>query len=212
MYVPEPFNVSDREAVLDLIDAHPFATLITFDVEEPIVSHVPVTLARPALRPDRVDREWGVLRGHVARANPHWRCFDGERETLVIFHGPHAFVSPIAYDEPDAPPTWNYAVVHAYGRPKRIEDPETTTAMLDELIARFEPKPGELTLSGDRRLALEKGIVGFDLEIERLEAKFKLGQNKTAADRAGTIAALESRGSDTERDLAAWTRRITGEG
>ena len=205
MYVPEPFRVADREPVLDLIDAHPFATLVTVDSGDPIVSHVPITLARAA-------SGWGTLRGHVARGNPHWRHFDGERESLVIFHGPHAYVSSTWYHDPVAPPTWNYAVVHAYGRPRRIEDPAQTGEVLDELLARFEASPARIALTSDRRRALQEGIVAFALEIDRIESKFKLGQNKTSADRAGTVAALEGRGSDAERALAAWTQRITGDG
>jgi transcriptional regulator len=222
MYIPEAFSVSEREPVLDLIDAYPFATVVTVvagpdpdaDVDaqgdrregaEPprlLVSHVPVTLCRDA-------SGWGTLLGHVARGNPHWQHFDGECESLVIFQGPHAYVSPRWYAEPAAPPTWNYAVVHAYGKPRRIEDPARTAALLEELVARFESSPSELALSGDRRRALQKGIVAFELEIERVEPKFKLGQNKTAVDRAGTVAVLEG-GGDEERALAFWTRRITG--
>jgi transcriptional regulator len=205
MYVPGPFCVTDREAAFDLIDAHPFATVVTIDGGEPVVSHVPVIHER------RVG-SFGVLRGHVARGNPHWRIFEGKRQTLVIFHGPHAYVSPTAYAEPEAPPTWNYAVVHAAGRATRIDDPARTSALLDDLIARFEARPEALALPADRRRGLEQGIVGFELEIERLQAKFKLGQNKTPDDRAGTVAALEARGGDIEGDLAAWTRRITGDG
>ena len=205
MYVPEPFSVSDRELVLDLIDEHPFATVVTFDAARPLVSHVPITLTRDA-------SAWGTLRGHVARANSHWRHFDGEWESLVIFHGPHAYVSPSAYADKAAPPTWNYAVVHAYGRPGRIEDPARAAALLDELVTRFDANPSSLALTAQRRRALQKGIVAFEFEIERVESKFKLGQNKTPADRVGTVAALEDRGSDAEMALAAWTRRITGDG
>ncbi len=198
MYVPTPFQAPDREAVLDLIEAAPFATVIT-PGDELNVSHVPLSLTRSATG-------WGTLRGHLARGNPHWRCFEGARESLLIFHGPHAYVSPSWYAEPAAPPTWNYAVAHAYGRPALIEDASRTAALLDELLARYEPEP--LALSDPARQALERGIVGFELVIDRVEAKFKLGQNKSPADRAGAIAALDEQG-DVERDLAAWTRRLT---
>ena len=198
MYVPTPFQSSDREAILDLIEAAPFATVITTG-GEPAVSHVPVSLTRS-------ETGWGTLRGHMARGNPHWRLLDGARQSLLIFHGPHAYVSPSWYEEPAAPPTWNYAVAHAYGRPAILEGGPRTAALLDELLARYEREP--LALSEAARRSLERGIVGFELAIERVEAKFKLGQNKTAADRAGTVAALEKQG-DVERDLAAWTRRLT---
>jgi transcriptional regulator len=198
MYLPAAFRVSDHGAVLDLIESVPFATLITGGGELS-VSHLPLTLTRSV-------EGWGSLRGHMARANPHWRYFDGARETLVIFHGPHAYVSPTRYANRAAPPTWNYAVVHAYGRPACITDRSETSALLNDLVARYESQP--LDLSDAMRRSLEKGIVGFEFVIERVEAKFKLGQNRSPADRAGTIAHLEG-GSELERDLAAWTRRMT---
>lgn len=205
MYVPDVFRVSDREAVFDLIDAHPFATLVSVCEGETSVSHVPITLAR-------ADSGWGTLRGHVARANPHWRRFDGERESLVIFHGPHAYVSPSAYAAGPAVPTWNYAVVHAYGRAVAVGDRRRTAALLDELVSRHEPGGGPLDVPEGFRRSLEKGIVAFELVVERLDAKFKLGQNRSAADRAGTVAMLEQQGGETASLLAAWTRRIAGVG
>ena len=94
-----------------------------------------------------------------------------------------------------------------WGRPRCFEDPSRTAALLDRLLARFEPDPGRVAIPDAQRRALERAIVGFELPIERLEAKFKLGQNKSAADRAGTVAVLEQ-GGELERDLAAWTRRL----
>lgn len=202
MYVPSPFEVRERAVVYDLIEAAPFATVVTADAEL-AVSHLPVSLQRPPAG----TTSWGTLRGHVARGNAHWRLFDGAHETLVVFHGPHAYVSPRSYADTAAPPTWNYAVVHAYGRPLRVQDEPRKRAHLDELVSRFETQA--LELSEEARQRLEQGIVAFELEIERIEAKFKLGQNRTPADRAGTVAALEG-GGDLERQLAALTRRLTG--
>lgn len=197
MYVPEPFRVADRGPILDLMDAFPFVALVTPDASDVMISHVPLLL-------DRSDDAWGRLSGHVARANPHWKRLDGERECVAIFQGPHAYVSPAWYEDGPAVPTWNYAVVHAYGRPICVDDPAHTTAHLDALIARYEA--GGLDVPDAFRRGLQKGIVGFTFEIERLESKFKLGQNKSSADRAGTVRALDETGAT---DLAAWTRRIT---
>lgn len=200
MYVPEPFRADDRATVLEVIDAYPFAALITPEGGDVMISHVPLLLSRR-------ERGWGVLSGHVSRANPHWRRFDGERGCVAVFLGPHAYVSPSWYAEGPAVPTWNYLVVHAYGRPTLREDPRETSAHLDELVARHEAA-GAIDVPESFRRSLEKGIVGFQLEIERVEAKFKLGQNRSEDDRAGTIRALEQAG---ETELAAWTRRITAD-
>lgn len=198
MYLPAPFQAPDRDIVLDLIETAPFATLVSFG-DEPWVSHLPLTLCRER-------GAWGTLRGHLAAANPHGRRFDGRREALAVFHGPHAYVSPRWYADPEAPPTWNYAVVHAWGRPVPIEDPARRAALLDELAARHETGP--LALAGPARRSLERAILAFELEIERVDAKFKLGQNRSPADRAGMLEALE-RGGERERELAVWTRRVT---
>jgi transcriptional regulator len=203
MYVPELFEVSDREAVFDLVDAYPFATALTAADGEILVSHLPVILAR-------ADAGWGTLRGHVARANAHRKRFDGETESLLIFNGPHAYVSPSGYADGPAVPTWNYVVVHAYGRPRIVDDSVRKTAHLDDLVSRHEPGGGPLDVPDAFRRSLEKGIVAFEMTIERLEAKFKLGQNKSAEDRAGTVAALSADGGENASALAAWTRRITG--
>ena len=200
MYVPPAFESPDRSATLDLIEASPFATVVTAGT--PLqVSHVPVFLER-----DPDGQGWGLLEGHLARRNPHWECFDGERETLFLFHGPHAYVSPHSYARNEAPPTWNYAVVHAYGRPTVRQGAEELASHVDALVERFESRP--LTLSEPAREGLLRGIVGFEARVERVEAKFKLGQNRSAADRRGTVDALE-RGDSVERELAAWTRRLT---
>jgi transcriptional regulator len=203
MYVPPPFRAHDREAILDLVDAYPFATLVTPDPAGVDVSHVPLQLVR-------ADDGWGRLLGHVARANPHWQRFDGVRESVAIFQGPHAYVSPTWYASPGSPPTWNYAVAHAWGRPVRL-DAERSRGVLDVLVARYE-SGAPLALPDPIRRSLERAIVAFELPIERVEAKFKLGQNKDACDRDGTVAALERDGGALERELAAWTRRITGAG
>jgi len=200
MYVPSAFSVDERDPVLDLIEACPFAVLVSPQPGDLQISHVPLALHRR-------DAGWGTLTGHVARPNPHWRCFDGRRECVAIFQGPHAYVSPGWYASAPAVPTWNYVVVHAYGRPAVIEDPERTSAVLDELVARHEPGGGPLDLPESFRRSLEQGITAFEFEIERVEAKFKLGQNRSAADREATARALEQAGAT---ELAAWTRRIAG--
>ncbi len=199
MYLPAPFRVEDRRAIFDLIASAPFAALVTAD--DPFcVSHLPL-----GLHPG--DGGWGCLRGHMARANGHWRRFATERPSLAVFSGPHAYVSPRWYENDDAPPTWNYAVVHVWGRPSAVEDPVAASAILDDLVGRHEE--GEIPFSEQTRSALERRIVAFEMPIERVEAKFKLGQNREPADRSGVVEHLEQ-GGDVARELAGWTRRLTG--
>ena len=128
MYVPKHFAEDDPATLRAYIEANPFATIVTMLDGELIATHVPVLLDGDAAA-------GGTLVGHVARANPHWRAFDGVTESLVIFAGPHAYVSPAWYTETPAVPTWNYTAVHVYGVAKAIEDPEAILPVIDRLIA-----------------------------------------------------------------------------
>src|SRR5262245_50441328 len=130
MYVPKHFAEDDPARIASLIDAHEFATLFTGGEEGPFATHLPLLLD-----PSRGER--GALIGHVARANPHWRRFDG-RQALAVFAGPHAYVSPRWYKAAPAVPTWNYVAVHATGRVRAVEDPAALRAILDRLAARHE--------------------------------------------------------------------------
>jgi transcriptional regulator len=200
MYVPEPFNVADDREVLEFVRRYEFATVVS---SAPLLAtHIPVAVRR------NVDGL--VVFGHVARANPHWKVMDGTRESLVIFHGPHAYVSPTWYATAPAVPTWNYAVVHAYGRPRANEDPAFVEEHLRELLRRYEARRGQLwsldELPADYRTRQLSRIVGFEMPVERLEAKFKLGQNRPRADRLGAIAGLETEGTAEAQTLAAFMR------
>jgi transcriptional regulator len=205
VYLPESFRVSDREACFDLIEGFGFATLISWSSTDPVVSHVPLLLDR-----DSVDE--GRLVGHVARANPHWKRFDGAERALAIFQGPHGYVSPSWYVTHPSVPTWNYAVVHVYGAPRTV-DADRTWGILKRLIDKYE---------GGRRQAWKpdlppefveenlRAIVGFEMPIARLEAKFKLSQNRDAADRDGALAGLMGEGDARSRELGEFMRRYLG--
>ena len=206
MYLPESFNEQDRELVLDMIDQNGFATLISWTgadggTGEPVVSHLPLMIER---RPDGLH-----LLGHLARANPHWQMFDGKTPALAIFSGPHGYISPAWYETTPAVPTWNYVVVHVYGRPALV-DPAATrdiVALLVEKHQRGRVARWSGDLPPDFLADQLEAIVGFRIPIDRIEAKFKLGQTRTAADRAGTIAGLEREPDRASQELAAYTRR-----
>jgi transcriptional regulator len=202
LYTPPLFDPRDRAAISRLMHDHPFATLVTPAGAEPRVSHVPLLLL-PDCEP------YGTLIGHVARANPHWRDA-AQVESIAIFHGPHAYVSPAWYAEPaKAVPTWNYATVHAHGTLEVIEDPVEARGVLDTLVQRFESgrdAPWRFAMAERERDALVGAIVAFRLRIKRLDAKFKLSQNRGAADRLRVIAALDAEPYAESKATAAWMK------
>src|SRR5271168_1943416 len=187
MYIPKHFEVTDSSTLHEFIDTYSFGTLVTVGGEQAIATRIPLIL-------DRASGRHGSLLGHVARANPQWRSFDGNRQCLVMFDGPHAYVSPSWYATSPAVPTWNYATVHVYGTPRPIYE-----------AGMPQPWPGKLP--ADFKAAMLKAIVGFAIEIDRIEGKFKLGQNRPVEDRIGTVARLESSSDPAARALAELTRR-----
>lgn len=202
VYTPSHFETTDRAAIARLMHDHPFATVITPSGPDPHISHLPLLLV-PGCEPH------GTLIGHMARANPHWRSV-AQAESIAIFHGPHAYVSPAWYAEPSkAVPTWNYAAVHACGMLDIIEDAAETRSVLDTLVHRFEAHrdaPWAFAMPERQRDALVGAIVAFRMRIRRLSAKFKLSQNRSADDQARVVSALDGEGDTDAASLAAWMR------
>jgi len=202
IYQPAAFAVP-RDAALQLIHDFPFATLVTPGEGEPHISHLPLLYhSHPSQR--------DLLIGHMARANPHWKSFGGGL-TLALFHGPHAYVSPSWYLDPAAAvPTWNYAVVHVYAKAIIATDRSETLATVNELTRRFEsgrPQPWTLQLSGERLDTMLGAIVAFRLVIERVDAKFKLSQNRDANDRRRVAAALADEHYADAEATSEWMQR-----
>jgi transcriptional regulator len=198
MYSPAHFQIEDPATLRAFMRQHSFATVITHDGSAPFATHMPVLHHAEG-------GTHGTLITHMARANPQWRHFADGREVMVIFHGPHAYISPNWYETRPMVPTWNYATVHAYGVPRVIEDKAALRTMLRELVDTFEvgqPQPYGDALTDDYIDQLSPGIVGLEIPITRLEAKFKLSQNRTPADQVGVTAALEKSVDQTERELA----------
>ncbi len=190
IYTPEYFKGDDGDAARRIIEQYPFATLVTsLDGTEPQITYLPLLL------------EAHCLFGHVAKPNPHWQQF-AQGRTLALFHGPHAFVSPGWYENPaDNVPTWNYAVVHVHGRPELLDE-AGAQRVVTELTGRFDQ--GKHFTDPSKAKRLLSGIVAFRMPIERLEAKFKMSQNKPAADRAGVIAGLTATGRPEDQAVADW--------
>jgi transcriptional regulator len=149
----------------------------------------------------------------MARANPHWSRA-AAAESIAVFHGPHAYVSPSWYEKPEqAVPTWNYATLHAHGRLEVIEDPAEARALLDLLVERFEggrANPWRFAMPERERDALVAAIVAFRLRVQRIELKLKLSQNRPVADRARVADALEREGYAEAANVAAWMREYSG--
>ena len=198
LYVPPHFRNEDRGELLEFMRAHAFVTLVSSAEAGVAVSHVPLL----------VEEHGGkfILRGHLARANTQWEALEGAGDVLAVFHGPHAYVSPTWYVNHPSVPTWNYAVVHAHGK-ARLTDADELHEIVTELSGiyeagneppwRFSEQPAAYS---DSMLGM---IVGFEIEVARLEAKFKLSQNRPA-EIARVAERLEAGG---ERELAAMMRQ-----
>jgi len=190
MYIPKHFEQNDEGVLWDFIDSYSFAALLTVVDGRPFVSHLPFLVARnPRL-----------LHCHMARANPQWQQVGAATQVLAIFAGPHGYVSPTWYPEPGVP-TWNYAVVHAHGAARVVDDPDHSRRHVEALAAKFEQGRAAPWVPDydPRRLA---GIVGIEIRVDQLEGKFKLSQHRSAAERAAVVAQLTATGRDNDLDLA----------
>jgi transcriptional regulator len=207
MYTPKFNEVSDRAILLEAMRSYSFAILFgPLDCAEGSglhhATHLPLVV--------RDERAHGVLEGHFAKANLHWQSL-GNRETLVVFPGPHSYVSPSLYAEELSVPTWNYVAIHAYGTVELIEDTTRKEALLEGLIEANEPayaKQWQNLPDGFRKTMLS-GIVGFRIPITRIEGKFKISQNRPPVDRAAVYAA-QANGNPDQQELAKWMKRLIG--
>ena len=199
MYVPAAFREERIEVLHGFMREHSFATIVSASEAGLNATHVPLLL-----KAERGPK--GTLVGHMARANPHWETFREDREVLIIFQGPHAYVSPSWYTTPFAVPTWNYVAIHAYGRPTLVEDEAGVYNIVAETVRTFEAQFAYAWNLEDWREFAEKllkNIVGFDIEISRLEGKLKLSQNRSRADQEGVIAGLARQESPVDQALAS---------
>jgi transcriptional regulator len=208
MYIPQHFAETDRSVLHALIGAHPLGTWVTAGDDGLIANHIPFMV-------DAARGENGMLLAHVARANPIWRTFSATMPSLVVFQGADAYISPSWYPSKRAHgkvvPTWNYAVVHAYGMPRAIEDRGWLRAFLDKLVAVHEtPLPAPWKVADapadfvDSMLAM---IVGIEIPIDRLVGKWKVSQNRPEPDKAGVIEALTAQGDQESVAMADLVRR-----
>ncbi len=202
MYIPHLNRVEDAAKITAFIHAYGFATLVTQSEGVLVASHLPVLL-------DERDGNHGSLRSHMASANDQWRQFHPAREVLCIFQGPHSYISPSWYQSKIAVPTWNYAAVHVYGLPQIIEEPAALRKIVIDTTAKYESKLTPAGASAPQNNlvdALLETIVGFSIRITRIEARFKLGQNRPREDQESMLRALGASESADSRALAEFIR------
>jgi transcriptional regulator len=184
VYIPEFNRQEDRSTILAFMKANPFAILVSNADGVPFATHLPLLIDEAG---DQI-----MVQGHMAKANAHWKSMKEGEESLVIFHGPHAYISPTLYENRESVPTWNYAAVHLYGEPTLFTDEESLRATLVRMINTFESSymAQWSELSEQYQSRMMKHIVGFDIKVKRLEAKFKLSQNRTKGEQAQVIQSL----------------------
>ncbi|HVA55285.1 MAG TPA: FMN-binding negative transcriptional regulator [Gammaproteobacteria bacterium] len=203
MYTPDTFKVGELARLHQMMRRYPFALLLTKNADSLETTHLPFMI-------DVERGQHGTLLAHMARANPHWQLFDGRREALVVFTGPHAYISPSWYESPVTVPTWNYIVVHAHGRPVIVEDKIQVRTILERLVTINEAyvNPPWSTAQANEYVAEQLDyIVAFEMQIERLEGKFKLNQNRSRADQRGVVCALSGSDDPLKRELAELMRQ-----
>jgi transcriptional regulator len=200
LYIPEHFRVREQETAIAFMRANPFAILISQTPDGPFATHLPLVI--------RQEGEQTILRGHVAKANPHWQYLEQQHQALVIFHGPHAYISTSNYVTHENVPTWNYGAVHAYGEARVFSEPEQLLSVLHDLISTFEARYAEqwTTLSEPYRERMLSHIVGFEIAVTKMEPKFKLSQNRTKQEQENVIVSLGTSADTTISDTAKLMR------
>jgi transcriptional regulator len=196
MYIPGHFKEEDHEQLIAFMREYNFASLVSVSGAKPIATHLPFVI--------REENGKLFLVAHMAKANPQWETLSAN-EALVIFQGPHAYISPKHYEKQQNVPTWNYIAVHAYGNTRLISDSKELFALMETTIRSFES--GFMSqwkdLSPSYVEGMLKAIVGFEIEVTKLEGKFKLSQNKTTTEQKNIIAELEDSKDPLKEGIAS---------
>lgn len=203
MYIPSKMKMNDLSIAHDFIDDFGFGVIVSGSLTG---THIPFILKRE-------EGESGVLYSHCAKANPHWKELQNA-EVLIIFSGPHSYISPSWYAESPAVPTWNYAAVHAYGTATLLDDQQTLAAV-EAVVHKYEPALLEKReiITNEYRDKLLAGIVGIKVELTRLDGKLKLGQLRNKEDQAGVYQALTQSKKPEDQALANYMEKLnTGTG
>jgi transcriptional regulator len=200
MYIHKYYREENRARILEFLRQNDFATLVAFDGEKPVASHLLMEVMEQG--------EKLFVNGHMSKANDLWKMLDKNPEVLVIFQGPHTYISPTWYNHVNVP-TWNYQSVHVYGKPQVITDKSASYGILKRLMDRYEPS-GPSAMEGLPKDFVEKemkGIVAFQIEVTNLEASYKLSQNRDAESYQNIVNQLEKRTDDLSHGVAAAMRQ-----
>jgi transcriptional regulator len=184
MYIPKHFKINNAEELYEFIEKNSFAILFSQHNGEPYATHLPLLL----------NKEEGFLYGHFARPNEQWKDI-ANQEVLVIFQGPHCYISPSWYETNQAVPTWNYAAIHVYGQLEIVRDEQEVFEALSDMVKKYEKPDSSYQLEnvdGDFIKGMSKGIVGFKININKIEGKAKLSQNHPVARQELIIKQLEN--------------------
>ena len=204
MYIRTPHREEDNKKILEFISRNEFGTLVTHDGEKPIATHL-------LLSAEQTKNGEIFIEGHMARANSQWKTFDAAKEVLVIFLGEHAYLSPTWYEKPNENvPTWNYISAHVYGVPHIVEDETDLLGLMRKLVSKYESNSGySLESLPPEYLAKQlKGIVGFRIQVTKIEASFKLAQTLGSPSYKNVIIELERREDENSKKIAGAMRRI----
>ncbi len=196
MYTPERYKGHDLENAIAFIRQYNFGTIVSQYQEQPLGSHLPFVISQR-------ESEKLILSSHFAKANPQWTNLEGQ-SVLIIFTEPHAYISPKFYNKKQNVPTWNYIAVHVYGNVKLVQDEGKVFEMLEEMMENFEAayKSQWNELDASYKIAMAKGIVAFEMEIEDLQFKQKLSQNKKQEEQDRIIKHFSESEDDNEKAIA----------
>jgi len=195
MYIPPYYKENDEQKLLDFMQVYNFATLISTNDSNICATHLPFVIEK------RGDKTFLVC--HMAKANPQWQVFT-QNEVLVIFQGPHAYISPTHYEKQQNVPTWNYIAVHATGKATLITEQTQVMALMEKTIHQFEKKFYEQwkNLSPEYVNGMLKAITAFEIEVTKLEGKFKLSQNKTKNEQQNIVESLGKSDDTVQNEIS----------
>ena len=197
MYIPKAFEINDKSKLYDFIKRNSFGILFSQEEDGPFATHLPFLL-------DEKKGETDVLIGHMAKPNPHWKNLN-KKEVLVVFSGPHAYISPTWYNENNTVPTWNYVAVHIYGTVKIIDEQEKMVDLIEKTVNFYEatmPTPWNAQFDDKFIGGLMNGIVGFEISINKIEGKWKLNQNHSIERQQNLVKGLRTSNQYNSEEVA----------
>ncbi|MBS1755090.1 MAG: FMN-binding negative transcriptional regulator [Ferruginibacter sp.] len=201
MYIPKHFEEQDKTKIISFMRQYSFAAIVNNNNGRLIATHLPFVVEE---RGDAI-----ILASHFAKANDHWKCLE-QYEPIVIFSEPHAYISPVHYDHQQNVPTWNYIAVHAYGKARLIEDEPGKIALIEKTVQCFEAAYQQQwnTVPEKFRTGMLNGIVGFEIEVTDLQAKYKLSQNRSSAEKKKIIDELSKSNDSATMAIGNYMREL----